>query len=251
MRSTPRLDWSAESGGTVDGPERLAALVERLIAAGDLLPGDHLPSERDFSLLLGMSRASVREAIHELELKGTVERIPGRGSRILEPRDLFPGASLLGKLEEKQRTLAEMQDLRAAVEPSVAARAAVRATRAEILQLEQSLDYSLESVEAGESVARDREFHGLVAKSTHNPLFLDLVETTAEWTADVRDESHRTHEGRCASHAGHVQILEAIRNADADAAYAAMHEHLQTVSDLIRTRPGRDGDSTPPAPSAD
>lgn len=234
MRASPRLNWGAHGGGAVDGPEQLAALIERFIASGALIPGDHLPSEREFSAELGLSRASVREAIHELELKGTVERTPGRGSLVRDPRDVFAGEGLLGKVDDQQRTLSQMQDLRAIVEPSVAARTAVRATAAELLQLEGALDYSPEAVSRAVSVEHDLAFHSLVARATHNQLLVSLVETTAEWTADVRRGSHRTREGRTRSHAGHVQILEAVRSRDPDAAYAAMLEHLQEVTDLIR-----------------
>ncbi|WP_064745433.1 FadR/GntR family transcriptional regulator [Pseudonocardia acaciae] len=232
-RGGDRLDW-AEVSATVDGPEQLTALVERLIAGGELRAGDKLPSERDFSLLLGLSRASVREAIHELELKRAVDRVPGRGTRVLGFPDSDATAGLLGRLAAQQRTHAEMQDLRTAVEPSVAARAALRATPAEVLALAEALEVEPGDLTPELSIELDRRFHAMVAAATHNPLFLSLVRTTDEWTADVRRESHRTASGRRDSHAGHLRILDAIRLGDPDAAHAAMLDHLRSVSEIIR-----------------
>src|ERR1700757_554897 len=64
-----------------------AARLERLIVAGDLQPGDRLPSERDLALTLNVSRASLREAMHELEAKRLIERRPGRGTTVLPAPD--------------------------------------------------------------------------------------------------------------------------------------------------------------------
>jgi GntR family transcriptional repressor for pyruvate dehydrogenase complex len=53
---------------------QIAAHLERLITLGDLNPGDRLPAERDLAADLQVSRASLREAMHELEAKKLIER---------------------------------------------------------------------------------------------------------------------------------------------------------------------------------
>ena len=44
--------------------------IEKLILRGILRPGERLPSERDLSEKMGVSRPSLREAISDLETRG-------------------------------------------------------------------------------------------------------------------------------------------------------------------------------------
>lgn len=52
------------------------------IEAGELSPGDMVPSEADLSKILNVSLAPVRQAFYELRLEGYVVREKGRGTFI-------------------------------------------------------------------------------------------------------------------------------------------------------------------------
>lgn len=54
-------------------------LLER-IEAGELLPGDRLPSERELSERLGITRVTLRQALRMLEVQGLLIRRPGAGT---------------------------------------------------------------------------------------------------------------------------------------------------------------------------
>jgi DNA-binding FadR family transcriptional regulator len=58
---------------------QIAEQIAQLIASGEFLPGSRLPAERELAALLGVSRASVREAIISLEIGGLVEVRVGTG----------------------------------------------------------------------------------------------------------------------------------------------------------------------------
>ncbi len=64
-------------------PEKLSTAVtrqiEQLILRGILRPGERLPSERELSERLGVSRPSLREAIAELQAKGLLSSRAGAG----------------------------------------------------------------------------------------------------------------------------------------------------------------------------
>jgi 2-aminoadipate transaminase len=59
---------------------QLCGALERAIVAGDLVPGERLPSERDMAILLGVSRTTAVNAYRELEARGLVRGHVGRGT---------------------------------------------------------------------------------------------------------------------------------------------------------------------------
>lgn len=214
-------------------PVVLAAHLERLIATGQVAAGDRLPSERDLAASLSVSRATLREAMHELEAKHLIERRPGRGTVVVERSDAERALLDLPSASSQARDAAELREI---VEPSLAALAAQRATPANLLQLREVLDRTTPRLRPEASLACDTEFHLLVAQAARNPLLTTLHSMVAEWTMDVRRHSHTTAEGRRTSREGHLAIFAAIEAHDAGAAQRAMSEHLGDVRRLIARR---------------
>ena len=64
---------------------RIAARIQELISAEQLKPGDQLPPERELAALLGVSRASVREATRSLAAQGRLSIRHGQGVFIEAP----------------------------------------------------------------------------------------------------------------------------------------------------------------------
>ena len=64
----------------VPNARRIARVIADRIVAGDLRPGDMLPSERELAVRFGVSRPLVREALRSVEELGLVETRPGRGT---------------------------------------------------------------------------------------------------------------------------------------------------------------------------
>ncbi|MDM8084604.1 FadR/GntR family transcriptional regulator [Cellulomonas cellasea] len=213
----------------------LAAHLERLIATGQLAPGQRLPGERELAAQLAVSRASLREAMFELESKHLIERRPGRGTVVVETsaeqrdlHDLTAGAGGPGGA-----AIADAAELRLIVEPSVAGLAARRATPANLLQLHDVLDASVGPLTPSRSVELDLEFHLLLAQAARNPLLTTLHGLMGEWTLPIRRRSHTTKAGRARSLAGHRDIYAAVDAHDPDAATAAMHAHLLDIHTLL------------------
>jgi GntR family transcriptional regulator len=76
---------------------QLAAFIKNQIAAGIYVPGSSLPSEREMCEQYGISRTTVREALHRLEREGLIKKAAGRGVFVTEPqRNLAIRVSLNG-----------------------------------------------------------------------------------------------------------------------------------------------------------
>ena len=109
-------------------------LYARIVAEKRLKPGDKLPNEVELSAQLGVSRATLREAIRTLAARGVLEVRRGRGtfvsSRVEEIEDFGFGA-----LEGVRGQLRDLFELRAIFEPRAAALACARATGQELADI--------------------------------------------------------------------------------------------------------------------
>lgn len=234
------VDWSALGvGQSVSG--RLAVELTRMIQDGSLVAGDRIPAERELAELVGVSRASVREALRELELRGMLDRRPGRGTVVLDAPRPDLDAGLLGSVDAAGRLLREVMDLRAVVEPPITERAATRGTPAEIDALRTLVEESEAAARNGDQsferyAVLDVEFHLALARMTHNPLLNRLLEVTNEWMAPSRQKALQSARRVEVSLAAHKKIYAAVADRDPDAAAAAMREHLEQIQRLIVAR---------------
>jgi GntR family transcriptional regulator len=90
--------------------QRLHDSLGRIIAAAD--PGARLPSEPDLAKSLGVSRATLREAMRTFETQGLIRRKQGSGTYVTHPTAVIEsGLEVLESIE----TLAERIDLAVAV----------------------------------------------------------------------------------------------------------------------------------------
>jgi GntR family transcriptional regulator len=92
------------SGG-LPAYQQIEQWLTELMTVGALTPGDKLPREADLASTLGVSRMTLRQALAALEVRGVVERIPGRsgGTFIVEPTIECDITGLAGFTEQLRR----------------------------------------------------------------------------------------------------------------------------------------------------
>lgn len=69
--------------------------IAELILTGELPPDSKIPSEREFSTDLGVSRMTVRRSITELVNEGLLERRHGSGTYVARPRITYNARELI------------------------------------------------------------------------------------------------------------------------------------------------------------
>ncbi len=77
--------------------------LAELIFSGRVAPDSKLPSERDLSEELGVSRMTVRRAITELVNDGLLERRHGSGTYVAKPKVLYDARELIDHAESMRR----------------------------------------------------------------------------------------------------------------------------------------------------
>ena len=225
-------------------------VVDRLMArirAGELAPGDPLPSERALMDAYGVGRPSVREALQALEHAGIVEISHGERARVAVPTaealvaQVARGARHL--LQVQPETLAHLRDARVLLEVGTARRAAARATPDDVRALRERLAAQRAARDRqDEFVVRDMAFHREIARISGNPIFPALVEAMFDWARTAYRALVRAPGAEALTLAEHGRLVDAIEAGDALAAEAAMRAHL-TRSDA------RYGAAPPPDPA--
>ena len=212
--------------------QEVARQLERRITE-ELKPGDLLPPERQLVQMLGVSRGSVRDAIRSLELMGLLEPRQGIGTVVRSP-GATPANPLAQALLEKRKMVAELIDVRKMIEPPLAGRAALHATRDEISEMQDILARQEANVRRGElGIEEDSEFHYTIALASDNGVVLKVVDVLMDLLRETRERSLQVEGRQEKSLAGHHRILSALKQGDAAAAEAAMRRHLEEVENIV------------------
>jgi GntR family transcriptional repressor for pyruvate dehydrogenase complex len=204
--------------------QEVAKQLERRITE-ELQPGDLLPPERQLVQMLGVSRS--------LELKGLLEPRQGVGTVVCSP-SVTPANNLATALLEKRRMVADLLDVRQMIEPPLAGRAALHATRDEIAEMEDILVRQEAKVGRGElGIEEDSAFHYTIALASDNTAVLKVVDVLMDLLRETRERSLQVEGRQEKSLAGHRRILAALKRGDAAAAEAAMRRHLQEMEKIV------------------
>ncbi len=211
--------------------QTVAEAITRDIAAGLYRPGQKLPSERELTERLNVSRPTIREAMIALEIRGIVEARHNSGvfvARIAPPDsegDLDIGAF-------------ELTEARKLIEGEAAALAARTINDDEVARLYALLDDMKRDFETDVTDdSADRNFHMTIAGATRNTALVFVIETL--W--DLRYKAPLTREiFRRARNVGisafvddHRQVADAMRDRDPAAARTAMQAHLNNVMEEL------------------
>lgn len=153
--------------------------IEEAIIAGKLQPGDTLPSERDLKSLFQTSRGTLREALRVLEQKGLIEiKLGVGGGSVVKGAPMKQVCDSLDLLVRFQQiSLQHLAEFREGLEGIVAASAARRATRRDIVELEGLIEKARVYVARGVPQCRrfveiDRQIHQALARITGNPMYI-------------------------------------------------------------------------------
>lgn len=211
-------------------------IVEQLqesILAGELAPGEKLPTERELAQRFGVSRTTVRQALAALEARGLIESHVGSGTYLARSERSFSIAVLAQLLDGARLRLAEALEVRAILEPAVARLAAERATDDDVAQMGEALA----KMESGrDPLEHDSAFHAAIAEAARNRLMRTMLQAITSRLRESRQLSLAAPGGLERSLDDHRAILAAIARHDSSGAEAAMREHIRHVEELAAGR---------------
>jgi GntR family transcriptional repressor for pyruvate dehydrogenase complex len=211
--------------------EQIVQQIEESILKGDLKPGDQLPAERDLAQRFGVSRTAVREAVKALREKGLVEAYSGRGTFITDgtSQAVRQSLDLMAKIGQPEGST-HLAEVRAILEPEIAALAALRAQESDLAVLREAvavMDRAQKDPDA--YIEADLDFHLALGEAASNPLILSLIDSIVGLLREQRLRIFNVPGGPERGQFHHKRILEAMERRDPDKAREAMRAHLEQV----------------------
>ncbi len=214
--------------------EQVAGQISAWITDNGLKPGDRLPAERELAQRLGVSRATLSQALVALEVIGVVAVRHGDGTVVTGHRQ---AGRIVEAIRHHADRLPEIIETRDALETKIAALAARRRSDDDLARIDDALASMESDIEAGgRGVEGDERFHGAVTAAAHSLLLARLMDEIGDLIKETRLESLGQPGRPQDSLVGHRAIAEAIRAGDAEAAADAMHAHVEMVSDVALLR---------------
>jgi DNA-binding FadR family transcriptional regulator len=204
------------------------------IVSGEWPEGSQLPTERELAAEYTVARNTVRRALHDLVADGLLTRHVGRGTFV---RDNCATTSDPFLAQLRGASPSDLLETRLIIEPTAAALAAGRATRSDLIAINEALEGSLAVRDVKGFEMWDAQLHLAIFQAAKNEVLIlycraiSEVRNQPKWfqlkkrslspdRMTLYDEHHR-------------MIVAAITESDARAAVDAMREHLQVVQDNI------------------
>lgn len=188
-----------------------------------LTAGTRLPSERELSRKLRVSRPSLREALRTLELMGVVDTRHGSGTQVAESGTDVLRTPLEFLFMLDRPSIEDLVETRSLLEVHLAGRAAERRTDKDVAALESALkDMKSKLARPIDVTDPDVRFHQAIAAASHNRLLERLMNCLREGITEVMIAAWPGVPDMDTSYDQHVKVFAAIKRGNADGARQAM-----------------------------
>ncbi|TNF62717.1 MAG: FCD domain-containing protein [Rhodobacteraceae bacterium] len=226
-------------------PEKLSTSVVRqiegLILRGILRPGERLPSERELSERLGVSRPSLRDAVAELQAQGLLTTRAGSGVYVAEVLGSAFSPALTRLFATHDEAVFDYLSFRRDMEGLAAERAARIGSDSD-LKVVQAIFDKMRSAHAkrnpDDEAALDAQFHTAIIEASHNVVMLhmmrsmyDLLRNGVFYNRQVMFKQRTTRQALLDQHS---RINDALQARDPAGARAAIEAHLDYVGVCLR-----------------
>jgi GntR family transcriptional repressor for pyruvate dehydrogenase complex len=211
--------------------ERIAAQIEKLLHDEQLRPGDRLPSEREMATLLGVSRASLREAVRTLEARGRLHVRHGQGVFVAAPA---AERQLRTALADGDHDLDELFAMREVLEVPAAGWAATRVTAPQIRELRAILaeldeTFDQDEPDFSQLASLDAAFHLGIAEAGGNRFMRQTSHVLHTILLSGMETTLLIPGRRERSRVEHARILAALEAHDAAGARNAARAHIRAA----------------------
>lgn len=169
--------------------------ITKAIIAGDLKPGDKIPTEMELAESFGVGRNSIREAIKILVYYGVLEIRRAEGTFVCDGfNKIMIDPMVYGVILHQSQDYVNLMELREMMEVGVMRLAIIKYSEDDLKKLGERLEELKEEIEKGPSNVEnvfiaDNVFHDTVSEMGHNPIVDRINNVVREMTYKMRYSS--------------------------------------------------------------
>jgi DNA-binding FadR family transcriptional regulator len=221
--------------GSRDTPADPAQLVRDYLRDSGLGEGQRLPAERELSVVLGLPRSALRQALTVLDSSGEVWRHVGKGT-FVGRQSKQTGDELAQRLAQLSNPM-EVIEARLMIEPKLAALAALRGSEKSFSEIERLIRDARTQRKEAELHRMGDEFHHAVARAAGSSLLMALFEVVfrvrglTSW-GRLRP-AVATRSELSTVWGEHEEIFAAIKARDPQESSRRMHMHIESIQRRI------------------
>lgn len=221
--------------------------LRKMIIAGELRPGDTMPSERALMARFGVGRPAVREALQTLHNSGLITISHGERSRVneIDAETVFTQSDDIIRLvlAMEPANVDHLREARRMFELGMVRLAAERRTEDDLFDLEDTIvrQRAYLSQDMQHFIAADMAFHSKIAQIAGNPIIHAVSRAMVGWLFAFHQGMLHWSGNEEVTLAEHQRILDRLRARDAEGAVAEMATHLDRSSEAFSLH--REGDS--------
>ncbi|CCO49616.1 putative Transcriptional regulator, GntR family [Vibrio nigripulchritudo SOn1] len=210
--------------------EAVAKYILEQIQTGNFAAGERLPTEREISNALEVSRPSVREALRGLAILGVVQSKQGGGAYVssLDAFELLSPLQFYMTLEKL--SVDQLYDARVVIECGIVESASVLIQESDLIRLNELIQEQCEATDDPSLFRKlDTEFHRVIANASGNPFMQRMSESLNVLGMGYRKMASETPNLILRSIEDHKLIVEALTLRNAEMAKSAMRLHMEHV----------------------
>ena len=210
--------------------------IEGLILRGILRPGERLPSERELSDRMGVSRPSLREALADLQDRGLLTSKAGAGVYVADVLGSAFAPALVKLFATHVEAVFDYISFRRDMEGLAAERAARLASDTDLALINtifQKMEAAHEKRNPADEAYLDADFHLSIIEASHNIIMLHMMRSMYEllregvfYNRSVMFKQRTTRDTLLDQHRA---INDALQARDPAGARAAVESHLNFV----------------------
>jgi len=208
------------------------------IIESNLKYGDLLPTEKELSRKLGVSRTAIREALKVIETLGIIETKHGVGRFVRNFNYEAILKNLPYNLKLDINAFRDIFEVRLCLESWFIAKDINKYTSSDINELKELLDNMEEqirsNVEEEHLVSMHSTFHTLLYKNSQNKLLIDLIRMFSTIQRNLVLKHRYKTKDRLQFVKLHLMIIKAIEAKDSYLAQKMLREHFAEAIKWIR-----------------
>lgn len=221
--------------------EAVTEQIERLIVTGVLKSGQKLPSERELSDLMTVSRPKVRDAIKVLEARGLLTVSHGEGTFIASLTGTALSPAMVDLFSRHTDAFNDYLEFRRELEGFAAHLAAQRATESDrkiIARVISRMEAAHGDDDPTEEATLDASLHASIADAAHNAMMTHMMASVYEIMRRGvfynRSFLYSRPSARTSLLQQHKDIANAVLDGDPGRASQAAEAHLDFVKSAFQ-----------------